>query len=76
MSEYKPGVYAKDGVERVARTASAAVALVFEGFKLKPEAPVEESVEAPAAAPKADEPVKDEAPKPRSPKQTPTEKKD
>lgn len=76
MSEYKPGVYAKDGVERVARTAPAAVALVFEGFKLKEEGAKQESVETPAEQPKADEPVKDEAPKPRSPKQTPTEKKD
>lgn len=37
MTEYKPGIYVKDGVERVANTPSRAVALVFEGFKLKPE---------------------------------------
>lgn len=37
---YAPGVYVKGDVERVAQSASAAVALVFDGFKPKASAPV------------------------------------
>jgi hypothetical protein len=42
---YAPGTYVKGDDERVANTASAAVALAFEGYRLKEEAvpaPVEE----------------------------------
>lgn len=43
MSIYKPGFYEKNGVRREALSPSAAVALVFEGFK-----PVRDESEAPA----------------------------
>lgn len=39
MSEYKPGVYVKDGVEKHANTVARAVALAFEGYRLKEEVP-------------------------------------
>lgn len=41
MSEniYAPGTYVKGSVERVAHSARDAVALVFDGFKFKTEAP-------------------------------------
>jgi len=37
-SSYAPGVYVKGDDERVANSASAAVALTFDGYKLKEEA--------------------------------------
>jgi hypothetical protein len=73
MSEYTPVVYVKAGRERTARSASAAVALEFDGYKPKvvaaPAAPVK--VEAPEA-PVVEAPVEVAEPKaipaPRPPK--------
>lgn len=58
-STYAPGVYVKGDDERVANTASAAVALAFDGYVLKGEA-----VEAPVEEPKASEPTPTPAPSP------------
>lgn len=41
MSEFTPEVYQKGDVVKVANSASAAVALKFEGFKPQSEEPVE-----------------------------------
>lgn len=42
-AQYSPGVYEKDGIERVANTASRAVDLVFNGFRLKEAVPAEDA---------------------------------
>lgn len=84
MSEYTPGTYVKGGIERSANSAREAVALVFEGFKLKPEVVEPEVVEvvepvsdpAPAEVPVVVETPKAEAPKPRAPKNTTTNPED
>lgn len=73
-SNYAPGTYVKGDVERVAASSRDAVALVFEGYKPKANAPVE------GEAPKADAPVEvaqvDETPKPRAPRNRSDSKKD
>lgn len=68
MSEsntYAPGVYVKGDVERVANSASAAVALVFDGFKPQA-AEVKETVSEPVAVPAPPAP-RPSAPKPTDP---------
>lgn len=43
---YEPGVYVKDGRERVANSRADAVALVFEGYKPKASEEVDHIVDA------------------------------
>lgn len=84
-SNYAPGTYVKGDVERVALSSRDAVALAFEGFKPKADAPAaeEQKVEEPSAP--ADAPVevaqvseapKVEAPKPRAPRNRPDVQED
>lgn len=42
-AQYAPGVYVKGDVERVANTPARAVALVFDGFRLKEAVPAEDT---------------------------------
>ena len=76
---YEAGTYVKGDSVKVATTAAKAVALVFEGYKLKSES-VDES--APAASVSDTAPVQDvpsgdqpETPKPRAPRK-PADQKD
>lgn len=67
MSEYKPGVYVKGDDVKRANTVSRAVALVFEGYKLRTEDEASEPA-APVAEPVTETaPVTDEAPAESSP---------
>lgn len=70
---YAPGIYVKGDVARVAKTASQAVAFVFDGFKpQKVESPVETaetpSDEAPESVATSDNTTPPAAPKPQAPK--------
>lgn len=49
-SQYPTGVYVKGDVEKVANTAARAVALAFEGYKLKVDEPVAEQAPTPTPA--------------------------
>lgn len=71
---YEPGTYAKGDDVKVATTPAKAVALVFQGYKLKSEK-VDEAA-APAAPVTDTAPVQDEAPKALSAKPTPPKQKD
>lgn len=42
-AQYQPGVYVKGDDEKVANTASRAVALIFEGYRLKETVPAEDT---------------------------------
>lgn len=60
MTTYEPGTYVKGDVEKVAKTASQAVALTFDGYQRKADAE-----EAPA-------PVASETPAPERPAADPS----
>ncbi len=80
---YEPGTYVKGDVVKVAKTARQAVALTFDGYRLKDEGDkaAAEST-APTAQPAADEAVKDsdatttEATPAKAPVPTPPKQKD
>lgn len=76
-SEYQPGTYVKGDVERVAHTASDAVALRFDGYTLKKDAPApsDEKPSEPEQAPEQPEAVEPGA-APESARPRPPKKKD
>lgn len=71
-SPYKPGTYVKGDSERVANSAADAVALQFDGYSLKEDAPASTAEapvdEQPSAQPDAVKPGKAPSPSPSSDK--------
>lgn len=69
MSDYHIGFYEKAGVRREAKSQSAAVALVFEGFRPALPPVVTDELEVNDLDSFDPEPVKPKSPKPTAPKE-------